>query len=351
MKIEINAKVLQKILKKSKGLELRKLDLDNQKSLLIKNDTLIMNNMKTQLESKFHVDVIEPGETLIPEPTLKMIENFKSGSITITEDTIIHGTKKLKYMPGPVDGFHTIDDELFWDLFEVTESELNNLLEVNYATMNDETRPALQGIEVKNNRFIALNGYYLSVREGNFNCDERILISQEVWKLLLKTLNKKSDKIVKVSWDKDKLVKFEFEDFIIKGELYKNNNLMDVDKIIRDYHSIEVILEANKLIESLKLMDKLTKDEQMVLLSFTDRKLEIKTKTDMNIMTDEIEISKSGEDVKIAFNIKYLLAVINQYKDEEVSIGLVGALNPMILQNENKLDLLLPVKIKKDYEW
>lgn len=350
MKIEINAKVLQRLLKKSKGLELRKLDLDNQKSLLIKNDTLIMNNIKTQLESKFYVDVIEPGETLIPEPTLKMLENFKSGSMTITEDTIIHGTKELKYMPGPVDGFHTIDDEIFTYLFEVTEKELSQLLEVNYATMNDEARPALQGIEVKNNRFIALNGYYLSVREGNFNCDERILISQEVWKVLRKTLNKKSDKIIKVSWDKDKLVKFEFEDFIIKGELYKDH-LLDVDKIIRDYHSTEIILEANKLIESLKLMDKLTKDEQMVLLSFTDDKLKIKTKTDMNIMTDEIKISKTGEDVQITFNIKYLLAVINQYKDEEVSIGLVGALNPMILQNENKLDLLLPVRLRKDYEW
>lgn len=350
MKIEINARDLQNMLKTAKGLELRKLDRDVQKSLLIKNDKLIMNNINTQLESEFRIDVIEPGETLIPESTLKMLEHFKSDSLIITDDTITHGTKELKFMPGPMENFITLDDKLFWDLFEVTESELNHLLDVNYATTNVEVRPELQGIEVKNNQFIALNGYYLSVREGNFNCNERILISQKVWKVLRKTLNKKSDRIVKVSWDKDKLVKFKFEDFIIKGELYKEH-LLDVDKIIRDYHSTKIILEANKLIESLKLMDKLTKNEQMVLLSFTNDKLKIKTKTDMNIMSDEIEISKTGEDVQITFNIKYLLAVINQYKDEEVSIRLNGRLDPMILKNDNKLDLILPVRLPDDYEW
>ena len=350
MKIKICAKDLQNMLKTAKGLELRKLDRDVQKSLLIKGDRIIMSNVHTQLESKFYVDVIEPGETLIPEPTLKMIENFKSGSITITENTITHGSKELKYMPGPVDGFHTIDDEIFYELFTVTEKELSHLLEVNYSTGEDKTRPVLQGIEVRENKFIALNGYYSSIREGNFNCKEQIIISQDIWKTLLKTLNKKSDKIVNVSWDKDKLVKFEFEDFVIKGKLYENW-MMKPEDIITKNNTTEVILEANKLIESLKLMDKLTKDEQIVLLSFTDDKLEIKTKTDMNIMTDEIEISKSGEDVKIAFNIKYLLAVVNQYKKENVKVELKGHYNAMIFRGENKLDLVLPVRLSEDYGW
>mgnify|MGYP000845329321 FL=1 len=363
MKIKICARDLQNMLKTAKGLQLNKLDIDIQKGLqlnkldidiqkglLIKNDTLIMNNLHTQLESKFYVDVIEPGETLIPEPTLKMIENFKSGSITITENTITHGSKELKYMPGSIEDFYTINDEISYELFTVKESELSHLLEANYATCNDITRPALQGIEIRENKFIALNEYYLSVRQGNFTCNEKILISPGVWKLLLKVLDKKSDNIVKVSWDKDKLVKFEFEDFTVKGNLYKNH-LMDVKKIIRDYHSTEITLEANKLIESLKLMDKLTKEEQLILLSFTDNKLEIKTKTDMNIMTDEIEISKMGEDVNIAFNIKYLLAVVNQYKKENVKVELKGPYNSMIFRGENKLDLVLPVRLPEDYGW
>src|SRR5690606_16637020 len=97
MKIKIYAKDLQNMLKKAKGLQLNKLTpyLEFQRGLLIKDNRLIMNNLKTQLESKFHVDVLEPGKTLIPEETLKMLENFKEGELTITDNEIIHGTRKL----------------------------------------------------------------------------------------------------------------------------------------------------------------------------------------------------------------------------------------------------------------
>ena len=351
MKIKIYARDLQNMLKTAKGLELRKLDRDVQKSLLIKGNQLIMNNVYTQLESEFDIDVIEPGETLIPEPTLKMLEHFKSDSIIITDDTIVYDTKELKFIPGSIEDFITLDDEISEELFIVKESELNHLLEVNYSTMNDETRPVLKGIEIKDNRFIALNSYYLSMREANFRCSEQIVISEKVWKVLLKTLNKKSDNPVTVFWNGSDLIKFKFKDFTVKGKLYEGKFLRYEEIITNDYKT-EFIIDGKALHNSLKLMDKLTKDEQMVLLFIEDDKLKLKTKTDLNIMTDEIPISsKEGPDVKIAFNIKYLLRVVNEYKKETPNVQLTSSFNPMIFKEENKLDLVLPVKLREDYKW
>ena len=225
MKIKIYARDLQNMLKTAKGLELRKLDRDVQKSLLIKGNQLIMNNTHTQLESEFDIDVIELGETLIPEPTLKMLEHFKSDSLIITDDTIIHGTKELKFMPGPMENFITLDDEISEELFTVKESELNHLLEVNYATINDDSRPVLKGIGIKDNKFAALNIYYLSMRKANFRCGEQIILSQEVWKVLLKTLDEKSDNPVTVYRNGSDLVKFKFKNFTVKGKLYEGKFL------------------------------------------------------------------------------------------------------------------------------
>src|SRR5690606_30333386 len=183
------------------------------------------------------------------------------------------------------------------------ETELSHLLEVNYATINDDSRPVLKGIEIKDNRFLALNGYYLSMRKANFYCNQRIILSEEVWKVLLKTLDKKSDNLIKVLWNGSDLIKFEFEDFIVKGELYEGR-FLDITKIIFNNPETEFTIEVNKLLDTLKLMDKLTKDEQMVLLYINNDKLKLETKTDMNIMTDEIDITdKYGPDVNIAFNI------------------------------------------------
>ena len=348
MKIKIYAKDLQNMLKKAKGLQLNKLTpyLEFQRGLLIENNRLIMNNLKTQLESKFHVDVLEPGKTLIPEQTLKMLENFKKGELTITDNEIIHGTRKLKFIPGDVEEFSVINNEISEELFTITEKELSHLLEVNYATVSDELRPVLRGIEMKHNRFVALNSYYLSMRQANFYCDKQIVLSEEVWKLLLKTLDKKSDAQVKVFWDGSNLVKFEFEDFIVKGELYEGR-FLDVTKVIYDNPETEFIINANKLLDTLKLMDKLTEGRQLVTLKITD-KLILETKTSLNEMTDEINITeKYGEDVNIAFNIKYLIAVVNQYKNENVKVQLKGPNAPMILKSNNKLDLVLPVKLRE----
>lgn len=350
MKIKIHARDLQNMLKTAKGLELKKLDRDVQKSLLIKGNQLIMNNTHTQLESEFDIDVIEPGETLIPEPTLKMLEHFKSDSLIITDDTIIHGTKELKFMPGPMENFITLDDEISEELFTVKESELNHLLEVNYSTIDDRTRPILRGIGIKDNKFTALNMYYLSIREGNFNCGKQIILSQEVWKVLLKTLDEKSDNPVTVYWNGSDLVKFKFKNFTVKGKLYEGK-FLSYEEIYTKVPETEFNIDGDKLYDSLKLMDKLTRDKQIVLLFIKDDKLKLKTKTDLNIMTDEIPIlSKEGLDVKIAFNIKYLLRVVNEYKKESPNVQLTSSHNPMIFRGENKLDLVLPVRLREDYE-
>src|SRR5690606_37447157 len=134
------------------------------------------------------------------------------------------------------------------------------------------------------------------------------------------------------------LVKFKFKNFTVKGKLYEGR-FLDVTKIIFNDPETEFIINANKLLDTLKLMDKLAKDEQMVLLYINNDKLKLETKTDMNIMTDEIDITgKYGPDVKIAFNIKYLLAVANQYKNEIVRVQFKGSNDPMIFRGENKLD-------------
>lgn len=145
-------------------------------------------------------------------------------------------------------------------------------------------------------------------------------------------------------WDGSNLVKFEFEDFIVKGNLY-NYKFFDVEKVIYDDPETEFIINANKLLDTLKLMDKLTKGEQSITLKITD-KLILETKTSLNEMTDEINITeKCGEDVNIAFNIKYLMAVVNQYKDEDVKVQLKGHETAMILKGHDKLDLVLPVRL------
>ena len=47
---------------------------------------------------------------------------------------------------------------------------------------------------------------------------------------------------------------------------------------------------------------------------------------------EEVEISREGEDVEIAFNAKYLLDVLNTLDSEEVHLEMTESLKPGVLR-------------------
>ena len=346
MKIKIYARDLQNMLKTAKGLELRKLDIDAQKSLLIKNDKLIMNNLNTQLESRFNVDIYENGTTLIPESTLKILEDFKDNDLIITDELVKYDTKEIQYVNIYDDNFYTIDDNINEFLFEIPELELNHLLEVNYATSKDEARPILEGIQITENRFTALNGYYASIRYGEFNIDEEIILSPNVWKTLLKVVDKKSDKPVKVFWNKNDLVRFEFEDYNIIGKLLEGQ-FLNISELITNEVNTSIELNTKDLIKSVRTMKKLKVEEQLIDL-IVNKTLKITTKSDMNIITDKFEILEfKGEPVEICFNINYFYDVINRHKNTDATLEFGGPLRPMYMKTDRCLELLMPVRRSK----
>ena len=64
-------------------------------------------------------------------------------------------------------------------------------------------------------------------------------------------------------------------------------------------------------------------------------------------MKEDIDIEKSGKDIIIGFNPKFLIDALKVIDDEEVSIYLVNPKAPCFIKddNENYIYLILPVNI------
>ena len=67
----------------------------------------------------------------------------------------------------------------------------------------------------------------------------------------------------------------------------------------------------------------------------------------MGSMKEDIDIEKSGKDIMIGFNPKFLIDALKVIDDEEVSIYLVNPKAPCFIKddNENYIYLILPVNI------
>jgi len=356
MKIQINTNDLQNMLKKSKGLELRKLNIDFQKGLLVSTGTegikLIMYNLETQIKSIISGDVTEPGQVLIPEQTLNLLENFKNGPITITSDSIVYGTKEIKFVSGPLDAYGELDmlGVPMFKLFETTEAELNHLLEVKYATTTNATRPNLEGINIYKNKFAATNAYCISTRESDqFHIYENIVISQNLWKTLLKAVDKKSKNPVKVFWDQKKIISFQFNDFEITGKLLEGT-FLDIEKILKVKNVTKITLKTKELLKTVRLMKKLKADKKLIKLC-VDNPLKIESGDNENTIIDEISVDEfKGQPLEIWFNVDCFYDVLNQFKNEIVDVGFSYNIRPMIIKSDKKLEFLLPVKPRTENE-
>ncbi len=65
---------------------------------------------------------------------------------------------------------------------------------------------------------------------------------------------------------------------------------------------------------------------------------------------DEVPIDYSGPDISVGFNAKYLLDVLDAIKDDEVTLGLSGELDPAVVRpvtdaNEEYIAVVMPMRI------
>ena len=127
------------------------------------------------------------------------MKNIKKNSEMVVENNIIKlGTKEVKFKELDEE-YPNINYELHDKKFEVSQKELLRLLSCSYCMATDEARPILKGVNLKDNKCCALDGFRLSIRESNeFTSDIDITIPSEAVKLLEKLLDMKSNEIVEV---------------------------------------------------------------------------------------------------------------------------------------------------------
>lgn len=346
MKIRINTNYLQKTLKAFKNVNVKSLEVETQRGLLIDvSDSikLVTNNLEIQMESIIDGIIMESGSVILPESTVKLLEHFKDDYIVITDTTITHGSKELRYNNNlPVEGFSYFNEPVDKFLFETTENELNHLLSVYYATVKEDFRDELEGINIRENMFIASDGFIGAIRYGSFNCNENVIISKPVWEALRKITNKRSDKPVKVYWDGKEYIKFKFEDYELTGKLV-DKKYFDILRIIPEDYKTKITLSADELIKSITLMEKLKEDKQRVDIKI-DGVVTLETRTTDNVLIDTIPATVIGQPLEIRFDIKLFSKVIKQYKGEELTIEFNGPVGPGILKSDNKLEIIMPVR-------
>jgi len=297
--IALNAKIFSEIIRK-----------------LPDNDVVIESseNYTTTItceKAKFNI-AGKPGDDFANLPYIE-----KSGSICLSQFTLKEIIQQTIFSISDNDSNKLMTGELF----EVTGNEL---------------------------KVVSLDGHRISIRKIELKesyGDMKVVVPGKTLSEISKILSGGIEDEVRLFFTGNHVL-FEFDDTrvvsrLIEGEYFRINQMLS--------HDYETKVTINKK-ELLNCIDRATLliregEKRPIIISITDRDMELKINSAIGSMNENIDIEKEGKDLMIGFNPKFLIDALRVIEDEEITIYLVNPKAPCFIKDEKEsyIYLILPV--------
>ena len=128
---------------------------------------------------------------------------------------------------------------------------------------------------------------------------------------------------------------------LIEGEYFR------IDQMLSNDYETKVRINKKELLNCIDRATLLVKegDKKPIIINIGDELMELKIKSQIGSMNEEIMITKEGKDLLIGFNPKFLIDALRVIDDEEVTIYLMNAKAPCFIKDdgESYIYLILPV--------
>ena len=275
----------------------------------------------------------EEGKILIPREAIKLLP--KKEPCLLNDDYISTQNQKIS--------FSESNEKECEELIEFNNPKeckcipnFDFLMECKYALEKSDIRPQLSSICIDENKFVALDGYRMSIR----SIDEIITENRILIKGTSIATIQENNEFVKICFGRITIV-------------YKKSQLKYVDwkALIRDVKkNIKITLNADDIKFVLSQYIKLYRGYgSIVIFNINNKRSYIESsKAVIGITKFERYISAKleGEEIEFAINARYLLDAL-KYHDSNFTLYMSSPVSPIILESKNKTDMILPIRLLK----
>lgn len=160
-----------------------------------------------------------------------------------------------------------------------------------------------------------------------------------------KILGDDTDKQVSIFFT-DKHVLFEFDSTTVVSRLI-DGEYFRIDQMISSDYETKITVNRKEILDCIDRATLLVKegDKKPIIMLISDGVIEIKINTTLGRMDEMIAASKSGRDMTIGFNPRFLLDAFRAIDDEEIDIYFVNPKAPCFIRDaaETYNYVVLPV--------
>ena len=160
-----------------------------------------------------------------------------------------------------------------------------------------------------------------------------------------KILNGDNEKDVRIYYSKNHIL-FEIDDTVVVSRLIEGEYFR-IDQMLSSDYETKVTVNKKEFLDCIDRASILIRenDKKPIILNIEDSKMSLKLNSSFGTMNAEILIHKTGQDLMIGFNPKFLSDALRIIDDEEVTLYMMNAKSPCFIKDEeeNYIYLILPV--------
>ena len=317
------------------------------------------NDMELGIETIVDGHIEEKGMVALDAKIFyEIIRRLPDNDVTITTDSNYVATitcEKAKFtIPGKAGEdfayLPVIEKEDSLTLSQFTLKEM--IRQTIFSIAVNENNRLMTGelFEIKDNclKIISLDGHRISIRKMPLKreySDRKIVVPGKTLGEISKILSGEIDDQVNIYFTKNHIL-FEFDQTIVVSRLIEGEYFRIEQMLSNDYET-KVRINKRELLNCIDRATLLVKegDKKPIIINIQDEMMELKIKSQMGTMDEEILITKEGKDLLIGFNPKFLIDALRVIDDEEADLYFMNAKAPCFIKDEGEsyVYLILPV--------
>lgn len=320
---------------------------------------LTANDMELGIETKVEGTILEHGRIaldakLFSEITRKLPDSEVIIETTDTMATTITCEKARFNIQGkPADEFtylpyiekqayicvsqFTLKEVIRQTIFSISANDSNKLMTGELFEVNKDQL-----------KVVSLDGHRISIRKIQLKDtydDIKVVVPGKTLNEISKILSGDVDKEVLIFFTTNHIV-FEFDDTVVLSRLIEGE-YFKIDQMLSNDYETKVTVNKRELLNCIDRATLLIResDKKPIIINMEDHNMQLKLSSIIGTMNEEIEINKTGRDIMIGFNPRFLIDALRVIDDEEVTLYLVNPKAPCFIKDEEEkyIYLILPV--------
>ena len=371
MKFIIAKPIIFKTLSHLQNIVDKKNTLPILSNILIEADnnklTLSSTDMDISITETVNCNVLESGSTTI---NAQLIYDIIRKLSDTSEIEVISNDGKLLTLRSsgsrfslaclPKEDFPIIETTNDGNKIKAKSEILFKLIDkTKFAISNEETRYFLNGLycnitKENNNNFITFvgtDGHRLakfSSQNNELNTEiPGVIIPKKTINELSKLLSESTDEI-ELDISANKII-FYFDNLILVSKLI-DGNFPDYKRVIPNNNENNLIVKRTNLLSAVDRVSTIANEKSPVIkFKLLKNLINMSTINNENsTATEDLEAIYDGDEIEIGFNSKYVMDILNNLEEEDVTLSFKDSSSPIIAKEKSNPDLiyvLMPMRV------